>query len=526
MAAEESTPAPATEETPPEAPAKERTLTAKLKPVKKAPGSAPAAAPAPSAAPAAPARPPPEQLAQWQALEPEQRLALREREAVRMFAQGLEHHQKGELEEAVKIYGQALLLNPKLSEIYINMGVALRALGKLESSVACYRRSLVLRPDDATAYINLGNVLRQLGRLEVATAAHRHAVKLAPDTAEAHYNLGLVLRDTGQSEEAIGCFDKTLELAPEHPDCRWDRSLSLLQKGDLKGGFEEYEWRWKLGQNPPREFSQPLWDGSDLKGKTILLHHEQGFGDMIHFARYIPMVKARGGTIVVEVPAALSRLFSTIDGVGQVVNAGSELPKFDVYAPMMSLARIFGTTSETIPAIVPYLKAPDAHAAQLPATLSPHRKIGIAWAGRPTHVNDANRSCSFNHFIELMGIPQTTLYSLQNGPAADDIAEAGCEALIMNLGNKLRDFADTAAVIAQLDMVISVDTAIAHLAGALGKPVWVVLPYPGDWRWLLDRDDSPWYPTARLFRQNRPGSWTPVFDRLRRALHDEITGKG
>ena len=516
MAAEESTPAAATEKTPPkapaQAPAQERTLTAKLKPVNKAPGSAPAP-------------PPPEQLAQWQALEPEQRLALREREAVRMFAQGLEHHQKGELEEAVKVYGQALLLNPKLSEIYINMGVALRALGKLESSVACYRRSLMLKPDNAAAYTNLGNVLRQLGRLEVATAAHRHAVKLAPDTAESHYNLGLVLRDTGQSEEAIGCFDKTLELAPEHPDCRWDRSLSLLQKGDLKEGFEEYEWRWKLGQNLPREYSQPLWDGSDLKGKTILLHHEQGFGDMIHFARYIPMVKARGGTIVVEVPAPLSRLFSTIDGVGQVVNAGSELPKFDVYAPMMSLARIFGTTSETIPASVPYLKAPDAHAAHLPATLSKHRKIGIAWAGRPTHVNDANRSCSFNHFIELMGIPQTTLYSLQNGPAANDIAEQGCESLIMNLGNKLRDFADTAAVISQLDMVISVDTAIAHLAGALGKPVWVVLPYPGDWRWMLDRDDSPWYPTARLFRQNRPGSWTPVFDRLRRALHDEITGK-
>jgi tetratricopeptide (TPR) repeat protein len=497
MAADETTAVPATEETPPEAAAT-------------------------SAAPAAPSA---EHLAEWQALEPDQRLALREREAVRMFAQGLEHHQKGALEEALKVYGQALLLNPKLSEVYINMGVALRALGNLEASVACYRRALVHKPDNATAYTNLGNVLSQLGRFVAATAAHRQAVKLAPDSAEAHYNLGLVLRDTGESEEAVACFDKALELNPEHPACRWDRSLSLLQKGDLKTGFEEYEWRWKLSDNPPREFTQPLWDGADLKGKTILLHHEQGFGDMIHFARYIPMVKAKGGTIVVEAPAALGRLFSTIDGIGQVVNAGSDLPKFDVYAPMMSLARIFGTTSETIPAAVPYLKAPDAHAVQLPATMSKHRKIGIAWAGRPTHQNDSNRSCSFNHFIELMGMPETTLYSLQYGPAADDIAARGCEAMVMNLGNKLRDFADTAAVISQLDMVISVDTAIAHLAGAMGKPVWVVVPYPGDWRWMLDRDDSPWYPTARLFRQNRPGSWEPVFDRLRRALHDEITGK-
>ncbi|MDA1090371.1 MAG: tetratricopeptide repeat-containing glycosyltransferase family protein [Proteobacteria bacterium] len=491
-----------------------RTISATLKPV----------AATPVAAASAPATPTAEQVATWQALKPDQKLALREREAVRMFGQGLEHHQKGEIEEAARIYSQALILNPNFPDIYNNLGVALRALGKLEASAACYQRSLALNPNNGGSYTNLGNVLRALGRLDIAAASHRRAIELTPETADAHYNLGLALRDLGHPDEALQCFAKTLELSPNHPDCHWDRSLALLQKGALKDGFAEYEWRWKQASNPPRGFEQPEWDGAELGGKTILLHQEQGFGDMIQFARYIPMVKERGATIIVEAQPQLSRLFSTIDGVGQVINRGSDLPKFDVYAPIMSLARIFGTTLDTVPAPVPYLKAPDAHAQQLPASLSKKLKVGIAWAGRPTHKNDANRSCSFSHFTELMGLADVSFYSLQIGPSVGDIAAHGCEAFVTELGSKMNDFADTAAVVQQLDLVISVDTAVAHLAGALGKPVWVAAPYPGDWRWMLEREDSPWYPTLRLFRQPGPGDWTTVFETLRRALTELAAG--
>ena len=224
-----------------------------------------------------------------------------------------------------------------------------------------------------------------------------------------------------------------------------------------------------------------------------MLHTEQGFGDMIQFARYIPLVKERGGTIIVEAQPQLSRLFSTIEGVGQVVNAGADTPPFDVYTPMMSLARIFATTPDTVPANASYLNAPDAFAGQLPATLSSQLKVGISWAGSATHQNAARRSCPFKHFTDL--------------------------------GGKMNDFADTAAVIGHLDFVISVDTAVAHLAGAMGKPVWVALAHPGDWRWMQDGDSSPWYPTMRLFRQSDPGDWAGVFEALKKALATEAGGK-
>ena len=492
-----------------------RVISAKLTPVKGG-GTAPV--------PEAP-KPTPEQVAMWQDLQPDQRMAVREREAVRMFGDALAHHRNDELEEAARLYGRALILNPNIPDIYNNLGVALRALGKLEASAACYHRALALSPDNGGAYTNLGNVLRGLGQYKAAAASHRRAVELTPDNADALYNLGLALRETGQTDEALDCFAKTLELNPDHPGCHWDRSLTLLQKGDLKEGFEEYEWRWKLDGNPPRDYSQPEWDGADLGSKTILLHQEQGFGDMIQFVRYIPLVKKRGGTIIVEAQPQLSRLFSTIEGVGQVVNTGAATPRFDVYAPMMSLARIFATTQETVPATVPYLSAPDAFAGQLPATLSPQLTVGIAWAGSATHQNNARRSCPFNFFTELMGLADVALYSLQTGRAAADIAGHGCGAFVTDLGSKMNDFADTAAVIGHLDLVISVDTSIAHLAGALGKPVWVALPHPGDWRWMQDGDTSPWYPTMQLFRQPDPGNWAPVFEALKKALAIEASSR-
>lgn len=478
----------------------------------------------PDTPPPTPIGPTPEQIAAWRALSQEERGALREREAARIFAEAAEAHQKGDMAEAIKGYNKSLLLNPNIPDVYNNLGVALRSTGKLEASVACYRRSLTMRPGNASVFSNMGNALREMGRLQTSVAAHQQAVKLAPNNPEPYYNLGLALRDLGQVDQALACFNKTLNLRSDHVDCRWDRALTLLTKGDYARGFDEYEWRWKLDRSPPRGFSQPQWDGSEIKGKTLLIHQEQGFGDLIHFARYLPMVKERSkaGTVIVEVQPELARLFSTIDGVDKVVNKGAALPKFDTYLSIMSLAKLFETVVATIPADIPYIEAPEMETLKLPPSMGSERRIGIAWAGRPTHQNDANRSCDFTNFVELLGVPGVSIYSLQKGPREADIREHGCEALVMNLGPRLGDFADTAAVLEQLDLVITVDTAVAHLAGALGKKVWVIMPFAADWRWLLNTDKSPWYPSLRIFRQPRPGAWDPVFSDVRKALREEL----
>ncbi len=464
----------------------------------------------------------PEKLEIWRSLPEDQRVALREREAVRMFNVAAGLHREGKLEDAVDAYGKSLLLNPKQADVYNNMGVALRSLGKLEASVACYRRSLVLKPNNSGVYSNMGNALRELGRLEVAMASHQQAVRLAPRSTEAYYNLGLVLRDLGQTDAALSCLDKALALNENHVDCQWDRALTLLEMGRLEEGFEGYESRWLLDRSPPREFDKPRWDGAELKGKTVLVHHEQGFGDMIQFARYLPMIKERGGQVVVEVQPELARLMGSVDGVSKVFNRGQTPPKFDFWIPMMSLANVFGTGMSTIPADIPYVAPLDPGAVQLPSSLGRIKRIGISWAGRPTHRNDQNRSAGFKHFIEILGLPGLSVYSLQKGPAATDIKEHGCEALVNDIGERVRDFADTAAVVNQLDLVITVDTALAHLAGAMGKQVWVALPYSPDWRWMRGTDTSPWYPSMRLFRQKRHGAWAGVFGDIRRALRDEI----
>ncbi|MDD9876550.1 MAG: tetratricopeptide repeat protein [Magnetovibrio sp.] len=344
----------------------------------------------------APVGPTPEQIATWRALSQEQRSALREREAARVFAEAAEAHQKGDLAAAVKGYNKSLLLNPKVPDVYNNLGVALRATGKLEAAVACYRRSLSLRPASASVFSNMGNALREMGRLQTAVACHQQAVKLAPNNAESFYNMGLALRDLGQVDQALACFNKTLSIKPEHVDCHWDRSLTLLTKGDFERGFEEYEWRWKLDRSPPRGFDQPEWDGSEIKGKTLLIHQEQGFGDLIHFARYLPMVKkaSKAATVIVEVQPELARLFSTLDGVDKVVDKGATLPKFDFYLPIMSLARVFGTVVATIPADIPYLDAPEMETVKLPPSMENQLKIGIAWAGRRTRTTPTGRASS------------------------------------------------------------------------------------------------------------------------------------
>ena len=498
----------------------------KLQPVKPKKGRRASAVLKPSAqpnpTPAPVGEPTPKQRAVWQALPNDQKLALREREAARIYASGVEHHKKNDLNAAIEAYGKSLILNPKIPEVYNNMGAALRGAGKLEAAVACYRRCLVIRPNHPGAYSNIGNAYRELGRLQLSIASHQQAVKLAPNNAGAYYNLGLALRDFGHTEQALSAFETALRLDPDHAECRWDRSLTLLALGDYTRGFEEYEWRWKLDRTPERTFTTPEWDGAELKGKTVLIYQEQGIGDMIQFARYIPLIKELGAIVVVECSPELAPLMSTVPGIDKVIMVGSTLPKYDTHIAMMSLARVFQTTLETLPNETPYISPPEGLSIQLPPSLDHQRQIGIAWAGRPTHTNDINRSCDFKHFIELLGVPGVSVYSLQKGLHEVDIKENGCSALVVEMGSRLNDFADTAALIQQLDLVITVDTAVAHLAGAMGKPVWVVLPFAADWRWMIETSESPWYPSMRLFRQRQPGNWKQVFIDIRKALSEEL----
>jgi hypothetical protein len=290
--------------------------------------------------------------------------------------------------------------------------------------------------------------------------------------------------------------------------------------GDLESGFREYEWRWKLKNTPPTRFDQPVWDGSELKGRTIMLCREQGMGDMIQFSRYAAMVKDLGGTVIVEAQPELVRLLSTVPGVDKVVTHDAPVPRFDVQIPVLSLPRIFQTTLETVPDRVPYVTAPELHNLRLSRPAASKLAVGIVWAGSPTQVYDRRRSCPMDRFLALMGLADVTFYSLQKGEAAKQLRLSGAAALVTDLSGRLNDFADTAAVLDQLDLVIAVDTAVAHLAGALGRPVWILLSYAGDWRCPPGRKDSPWYPTMRLFQQDRPGDWDGVMARVLAALRD------
>jgi Flp pilus assembly protein TadD len=430
----------------------------------------------------------------------------------------MQHCGAGRPAAALPLLERVLALDPDNPDALNNLGVVLRALGKPETAAACYRRALAVAPDRGSYYSNLGNVYRDLGRYDEAAECHRRAISLAPRSAECFYNLGLVLHDLGALDEAIACYDRALGLRPDHVDCRWDRALALLRRGDYARGFAEYEVRHQLPRVPRRDFAEPAWDGGRFDGRTLLVHHEQGFGDTIQFIRFAPLARARGGRVVVECQPELVRLLATADGIDEVVAAGSPLPPFDLRTPLTSLPHLLGTTLETLPAKVPYLHPPDGAVVAMPAPPDARLKIGIAWAGRPNHGKDRLRSCPLSHFLGLIGPPGIAFYSLQKGEPAADLRRLAARGLIHDLGEGLGDFADTAAAVAQLDLVISVDTAVAHLAGALGKPVWALLHLAGEWRWPAGRQDSPWYPTMRLFAQRRAGDWNEVFVKVRDAL--------
>jgi tetratricopeptide (TPR) repeat protein len=440
--------------------------------------------------------------------------------------------------EAVPCYQKAIALQPQTVRFHNNLGAALQELGQYQESIACYHRAIALQPNYPDAHYNLGNTLRSQGDLVGAVAAYQKAVELHPNFPAAYNNAGLALYDLCQPEAAIEQYEQAIALDPDFADAHQNLGLALLLAGRLSEGFQEYEWRWRAqgpDNRPLRDCPQPLWDGSNPQGKTILLHAEQGYGDTLQFVRYAPLIAAQGGRVLVECQPPLVRLLKTVPGVDQVIPAGEPIPPFDVHAPLMSLPDLCGTTLESVPASVPYLNCPDdrkmlslpeldagSSTDQAMASHGSPLKVGLVWSGNSTHRNDRHRSCPFSHFIPLIQQPNMRCYSLQKGNRAADAIPLIRRGMLVDWGDRLHDFADTAAAIDHLDLVITIDTSVAHLAGAMGKPVWVFLSFAPDWRWMLHCDRSPWYPSMRLFRQSLPGDWAGVVSGAIAALQERL----
>lgn len=418
---------------------------------------------------------------------------------------------------------QALRINPNFPEACYNLGVVLERQGQLDQAITAFQQAITLKPDYAQAHNNLGNALCSQGRLDEAIAACRQATILQPNFAEAHCDLGSALHEKGDRAAAIAAYRRALACNANLPEAHYNLAQLLLLQGDFAPGWTEQEWRGLSKNFPSRRqnFPQPQWDGSALAGRTILLHLEQGYGDVLQFVRYVPMVAARGGTVILACVPELRRLLKDTPGVMRWLMDGEPLPTFDVHCPLLSLPLAFGTSLQNIPQTVPYLHADAQDTARWREVLAADTqafKVGLVWAGRPTHINDRNRSLSLNALAPLAQVPGVSFYSLQKGPASQQALTPPPGLSLIDHTAELKDFADTASLIANLDLVISVDTAVVHLAGAMAKPVWTLLPSMPDWRWLLDRDDSPWYPTMRLFRQSSRGDWAGVITQVTQAL--------
>ncbi len=449
-----------------------------------------------------------------------------------LFRMAIEAHEAGNYADAELLYRKLLSERPNVPSAWGNLGVLLRRRKMTEAAVICLRRGLALRPDDGTSWSNLGNALRDLCRYDEAVKAHRHAIDLDPGAPQIHYNLGLVHRDLGHLKEAEGCFRRAELLGYDSAELRWDHALLDLLKGDLEQGFEGLEARWQLHDCHPHFPEIPIWKGAPLEGQTLMVYAENGIGDSLQFCRYLPLVQSKAGAIVFYCDPSIKRLIQSspeFEGV-EVYGFDDALPEdIDAVIPLMSLPRMVGAKSEDIPNRIPYLKAPDTDVPILNKGLIPQIRVGLVWAGDIHHKNDHNRSIALEQFAQLLDLPGIQFYSFQIGGAESQIKDHCFDPMIRDLSAHIRDFADTASLLNQFDLVISVDTAVAHLAGALDIPVWVLIPFAPDWRWQMLRGDSPWYRSMSLLRQTSPGDWQEVMHRVRdRLIHKlhEITDIG
>jgi tetratricopeptide (TPR) repeat protein len=420
-------------------------------------------------------------------------------------------------DEAVPVLRRALGQDPNYVPALVNMGKAQLERGEYKEAIASYRRALALAPQLAEVPGDLAVALAEDGQVAEAEGLCREVIGRQPNSSRAHKNLGIVLGKARRHDEAIAAYRRAIELQADYAFAHWSLANELLTFGDYEHGWVEYEWRRRvLSLAPLRSYAGPHWDGGELGGKKIFLHAGHGLGDSIQFVRYLPMVARRGGRIILQCQPALRRLFSRLSD--RVASEGEEVGEYDVQCWLMSMPRIFGTRVETIPAEVPYLHAD----ADLRRTWGERLagmdgvRVGLVWGGKRRP--DPRRSAKLRELTALGDVKGVNFVSLQVGSQREELADAPREMVIADFMDQVQDFADTAALVANLDLVITIDTAMAHLAGAMGKTVWVMLPYQGAWLWLLDRDDSPWYPTMRLFRQSSPGDWAGVAERVARAL--------
>ena len=420
-------------------------------------------------------------------------------------------------EEAIATYELAKTKAPRVPEIHHNLGNMLRDVKRFDEALASYDEALRLRPNYPKALVNKGIALATNCMVYEAAEWLRKGIELQPDFAEAHNTLGHALSASGQFDEALVEFERAIQLKKDYADPNWNRSLLWLLLGDFERGWPAVEWRWKcrsIRQLPA--INRPRWDGTPLPGKTVLLHAEQGLGDTLHFIRYAPLVKARVGKVIIQCQGTLIPLLARCDGIDQLVAWGAPVPACDAWLPMMSLPGVFKTELSSIPAKIPYVFAEPARIESWRQELAgiPGFRIGIAWQGSPRHPWDQHRSVPISLFEPLSRIPGVQLISLQKGHGSEQLQERPNRFSLVRLGEKLDyagAFTDTAAILQNLDLVVTIDSSIAHLGGALGVPTWIVLHRTPDWRWMLDRSDSPWYPSVRLFRQAKVNDWESVF---------------
>jgi tetratricopeptide (TPR) repeat protein len=437
---------------------------------------------------------------------------------------------QGRSDDAVAAFRSALRLNPNMPQAHDNLAGLLAAAGQTSRAIDHYRAVLRLEPGNAVTHHKLGLALRAGGADDDALRHFREAVRLQPGFSEARANIGVTLALGQRWAEALVQFEEALRAEPDSVEAHYNLGSALLLQGRLEAGWEQFEWRWRLDAMQPyrRPFSQPQWQGEDLTGRTIILHDEQGFGDTLQFCRYAPLVARQGGKVVLEVHSELVSLLR-LSFAGEAIEILPRSPGFpgidglppcDFHSPLLSLPGIFRTSLKTIPAAIPYLRADPLKIQKWSDRLTslPRPRVGLIWAGRPSHAEDAQRSIALTQLAPLGEIPGISLLSLQKGEAAAQVATSSPGLILRDFTDELSEFTDTAALLEALDLVITVDTAMAHLSGGLGRPVWLLNRCIPDWRWLLERDDSPWYPTMRQFRQSRPGDWDDVVARVTQAL--------
>ena len=416
----------------------------------------------------------------------------------------------------------AVRLAPNFPDCHFELAKLRQETGHLDAAITHYRAAIAGNRLMVEAHCNLGNVLRQVFRLDEAAASYRCALEIDPGIAEIYANLGVTLQEMGLLNQAMDAYDRAVAIAPDDAEARRNRAMALLQLGRFEDGWRDFEWRWRTRHFSAirRAWEKPQWLGERLDGATVLVHAEQGYGDCVQFARYLPMIAAAGGRVVVECPDVLSGLIRAVAGVADVVAVGAPLPAHDFQIPMMSLPGVSKTDFETMPSATPYLAAPTAviETWREKMALVDGFKVGIAWSGSANHQRNAWRSPGLKALLPLVGLERIRFYSLQVDNGGDELIAEGVDGKVVDLAPALTDFTETAAVMINLDLIIAPDTAVAHLAGALARPVWLMLPFASEWRWFTERADSPWYPTMRLFRQPSRGDWPGVVETMIEAI--------